>query len=318
MASLSSSFGAAVLAAGLLAIAPAPAPAQSRLERLVEKQFTVDAPGTLRVETAGGAIRVSPTTDSVVRIVAKQRIRASTEAEADELLKKLELTLEQQGNDVRAVARYERRGPGFHFGSWPPVQVDFEIHAPAAFATELSTSGGGITVGDLTGQVRARTSGGSITLGRLGGAVDASTSGGNISLAEAGGPVDLKTSGGNLSVGRVSGPASLSTSGGSIKIESAEGRLRAHTSGGSIRAGIAGALRDECSLSTSGGSVRVAVDRSAAFRLDASTSGGHVDAEGLTLTLEKSGRGRLAGTVNGGGPLLKVRTSGGSISVRPL
>lgn len=318
MASLPSSFGAAVLAAGLLAIAPAPAAAQSRLERLVEKQFTVTAAGTLRVETAGGTIRVSPTTDSVVRIRAKQRIRASSEAEADELLKKLELTLEQHGNDVRAVARYERRSPGFHFGSWPPVQVDFEIETPAAFATELNTSGGGITVGDLTGKVRARTSGGSITLGRLGGAVDAGTSGGHISLAESGGPAELKTSGGNISVGRVNGPADLSTSGGSIKIESAAGRLRAHTSGGSIRAGITGALRDECSLSTSGGSVRVAVDRSAAFRLDASTSGGHVDAEGMTLTLEKASRGRLAGAVNGGGPLLKIRTSGGSISVRPL
>ena len=109
-----------------------------------------------------------------------------------------------------------------------------------------------------------------------------------------------------------------STSGGGIKIESAEVQLRAHTSGGGIRAGINGSLRDECSLSTSGGSVRVSVDKAAAFRLDASTSGGDVDAEGLTLTLEKAsrGRGRLAGAVNGGGPLLKLRASGGSISVR--
>ncbi len=307
--------GAAVLA-GLFVIAAGTA--QARIERLVEKEFTVAGPGMLRVETAGGAIRVSPSAGSVVRIKARQRIRASTDAEADELLKKLELTLEQQGNDVRAVAKYERRSPGFHFGSWPPVQVDFEIEAPAAFATDLLTSGGGITVGDLAGRVRARTSGGSITLGTLGDAVEARTSGGNLTLAAARGPVELKTSGGSINVGRVSGPADLATSGGSIKIESAEGRLRAHTSGGSIRAGLAGALRDECSLSTSGGSVRVTVDRATAFRLDASTSGGEVDAEGLTLTLEKSSRSRLTGAVNGGGPLLKLRASGGSISVRPI
>ncbi len=55
-----------------------------------------------------------------------------------------------------------------------------------------------------------------------------------------------------------------------------------------------------------------------ACRLDASASGGDVDAEGLTLTLEKSGRsrGRLAGAVNGGGPVLKLRSSGGGISIR--
>jgi hypothetical protein len=62
----------------------------------------------------------------------------------------------------------------------------------------------------------------------------------------------------------------------------------------------------------------VSVARAAAFQLDASTSGGGVDASGLTITLEKTSRdrSRLAGAVNGGGPLLKLRTSGGSISVR--
>jgi len=64
--------------------------------------------------------------------------------------------------------------------------------------------------------------------------------------------------------------------------------------------------------------VHVGVDKMAAFRLDASTSGGDVDAAGLTITMEKGNRdrSRLAGTVNGGGPLLKLRSSGGGIVVR--
>lgn len=292
--------------------------AQARIDRVIEKTFPVSGHGTLQVETAGGTIKVTPSTEQAVRIKAKQRIRADSDAEADELLKKLEFSLEQHGNDVRAVAKYEPRGPGFHFGSWPPVQVDFEVLAPAGFATDLRTSGGGITLGDLAGKASLRTSGGSITTGDMGGAVDARTSGGSIKVGGARGPVKLETSGGNITVGRVAGPAELATSGGSIKIEAAAGRIRAHTSGGSIRAGIAGSLRDECSLSTSGGSVHVTVDKAAAFRLDASTSGGSVDADGITLTLEKgsSSRSRLAGAVNGGGPLLKLRTSGGGISLR--
>ncbi|MSU48546.1 MAG: hypothetical protein EXS37_05535 [Opitutus sp.] len=292
--------------------------AQAGINRLVEKNFSVTGAGMLRVETQGGEIRVSVSTDSVVRVTVKQKIRASSEAEADELLKKLDLTIEQNGNDVRVVSKYERRGPGFHFGSWPPVQVDVVVTVPASFGAELHTSGGDITVGDLNGTAELRTSGGGIKLGKMGGSVDARTSGGSITLDQAAGAVELKTSGGNISVGRVAGRADLSTSGGSIKIESAASGLRAHTSGGNIRAGITGPLQEECALSTSGGSVRVAVDKTAAFRLDASTSGGGVDAEGLTLTLEKSSRdrSRLAGTVNGGGPLLNLRSSGGGIVVR--
>lgn len=296
------------------------ASAHAKIERTVEKTFAVTGAGTLRTETFGGSIRVSPGGDREVRVAVKQSIKAGTDAEADELLKKLELTLEQDGNDVRLVAKYEPRTAGFRWGSWPPVQVAFDVTVPASYATKLSTSGGGITVGDLAGPADARTSGGTIKLGRMGGAVTAHTSGGSITLASAGGATTLKTSGGSIAAGPVAGAADLSTSGGNIKVDSVAGTLRAHTSGGSVNATIAGPLKGDCSLSTSGGSVRVVVDKAAAFQLDASTSGGGVDASGLTITLEKTSRdrSRLAGAVNGGGPLLKLRTSGGGISVRTM
>jgi len=304
------------LVAGLLAAAVLPA--QAKIERIVEKTFTVQPGGTLHVDTQGGDIRVSPADDGVVKITAHEKIRASSEAEADELLKKLELTFDQNGGDVTASAKYEREALGFHFGSWPPVEVSFTVTVPASFATDLRTSGGGITVGDLAGKVHARTSGGDIRLGKIGGDIDGHTSGGNVSLNEGRGTVKLGTSGGDITVDRATGPAELSTSGGNIKIESVENAVHASTSGGNVRAGIVGPLKDDCVLSTSGGDVKVTVDKGAAFHLDAATSGGGVDAEGLTITIEKSNRGhsRLAGAVNGGGPLLKLRSSGGDVAVR--
>lgn len=301
-----------------MAISLSAGSALARIERVVERSFPVGAPGTLFVETDGGSVRVDPAGGSTVKVTARQRIKADTDAEADELLKKLDLTMAQEGNDVRVAAKYERQPLGFRWGSWPPVQVDFVITVPAGFATDLRTSGGGITVGDLGGKALARTSGGSIKLGRMGSSVEARTSGGSITLAEAGGPVELRTSGGNITAGRIKGTADLSTSGGGIKLESASGIVRAQTSGGSIQAGITGALKEDSSLSTSGGSVRVTVDPSLAFRLDASSSGGGVRADGLTIRLANSGssRSRLLGDVNGGGPTLKLRSSGGSVAVQ--
>jgi hypothetical protein len=289
-----------LLSAGLLAALTLTA--YARIKRNVEKTFTVQAAGTLRLETQGGEIRVIPGAEGVVEVTAREKIRANTDAEADELLKKLGLDFTQSRNDVTAIAEHENRPMGFNWGSSPPVQVDFIVTVPAASATELRTSGGSITLGDLIGKVNARISGGNIKLGKIGADIDAHTSGGNIT------------------VGRVDGSANLATSGGSIKVESVTGALKAHTSGGSIRAALAGPLKHDCLLSTSGGSVRVTVNKAAAFRLDASTSGGSVDAEGLTITLENSSRdrSRLAGAVNGGGPILKLRSSGGTIGVKSM
>ncbi|PTX91761.1 DUF4097 family beta strand repeat-containing protein [Opitutus sp. ER46] len=292
-------------------------PLSAKIERTVEKTFTVTGIGTLRLNTSGGAIRVSPGPDGVVTIVAKETIRADSDAEADKLLEDLELTFAQNGNDVQASAKYDRPVSGFFRWGGSPVVVEFIATVPAAYVTDLRTSGGSITVGDLNGRVETRTSGGGIRLGRIGNDVDAHTSGGSITLRSASGNVKLNTSGGRIEVGNVAGTADLSTSGGSIEIESVSNRVNAHTSGGSVRAGIAGKLNGDCELSTSGGSVSVTVDKAASFQLDASTSGGGVNVNGITMTLQNGhhSRNKLSGPVNGGGPLLKLRSSGGSIRV---
>ena len=304
-----------LLTAGLLAMSPFSA--QAKIERIVEKTFTVQPGGLLKVDTQGGEIRVQTSADSTVKVVAKQKIRANSEAEADEMLQKLTLTIEQNAEGVLAHARYEKKLEGFHWGSWPPVQVNFVVTVPVNYNVELRTSGGDIVVGNLNGKVFARTSGGDIGLGKISGEIDGGTSGGNVRLEEGLSGVKLGTSGGDIRVGRVVGAADLGTSGGNIEIKSVENSLHASTSGGDVSAGIAGALKGDCKLSTSGGRVRVNVDKAAAFDLDASTSGGDVDATGLTITIEKggSGRSRLAGKVNGGGPELKLRSSGGDIIV---
>jgi hypothetical protein len=292
------------------------AAASAKIERVVEKSFQVQPGAHLMVSTSGGEIRVTPSPDSVVKVVAKEHIRASSEAEADSVLLKLDLVIEQRGNEVVATASY-KDGVGFHFGSWPPVQVDFVVTVPSRTSVELKTSGGDIFVGDLDGNVRARTSGGEIELGKISADIDASTSGGNVRLAEGTGAVKLSTSGGNISAGRVAGPADLRTSGGDIRIDAVEDTISAHTSGGDVRAVFAGPLKGDCSLSTSGGEVRATVGERVGFRLDAATSGGDVNAAGMTIAIERGGMGKstLSGSVNGGGPVLKLRTSGGDIVV---
>jgi hypothetical protein len=304
---------AQVLAAAC-ALALAAIPAKATIERVVEKSFSVQLGGALTVKTNGGSIRVESADVSAVKVVAREHIRASTDAEADEALKKLTLTIEQSGNDVSAVAEYEKAF-GIHW-NWPPVTVEFVVTVPVRYSADLRTSGGNIAVSDLDGILRAHTSGGNIKVGKISGDVDSSTSGGDVSLAEGRSTVHLSSSGGSISVGHAVGPAELRTSGGNLRIDSAEGTLVARTSGGDIRAVFKGALKGDCDLDTSGGRVRAVVDANAAFKLNASTSGGSVDAKGLTITLDGSRRrNSLEGDVNGGGPQLRLRSSGGDIVI---
>ncbi len=297
------------------------APSFARIEREVEKTFTVSPGGTLKVSTFGGNINVEPGSGNQVVVKARQVFsKADNEREADQIAEDLEMTIEQRGNDVTAQARYHKnRFGGFRWGS-TPVNVSFTVVVPSRFNVDLDTSGGNIEVGDLEGEAKVQTSGGNLRFGRFQGPVEGRTSGGNISIDEARDRLKVSTSGGNIRVGRASGEVNLRTSGGAIRVDRVAGTLDASTSGGSVQANVEGPVKGDVTLSTSGGSVDLRVEPSAAFRLDASTSGGRVQAEGLTVQLESGGAGRdrLVGAVNGGGPTVRLRSSGGNINVKPL
>jgi DUF4097 and DUF4098 domain-containing protein YvlB len=304
----------------VLAAALATSPAFARIERTVEKSFSVQPGGTLTVSTHGGNITVSPGAGSEVTVTARQVFgRAKTEAEADRLAAELELTIEQQGNNVQASARSPRKAR-FSWGGQQQVSVHFMVTVPREFDVNLRTSGGNIEVGDLQGTAEVRTSGGNLRLGRIQGPVKAATSGGNVTVVEALERLEASTSGGNIQVDRATGSTRLRTSGGSITVAHASGALDASTSGGNVRATVDGPMHGPVALNTSGGSVELQVLAGAAFRLDASTSGGRVRADGLTITLDSSGarRDRISGVVNGGGPDVRLRSSGGNVTVKLL
>ena len=292
-----------------------PALLQAKITRTVEKTFTVQSGGNLKVQTSGGDIKVLTGTGSEVKVTAREHINAKSEAEADDLLKDLNLTIEQQGDNVTAIAKYQRKG-GWLRGS-TPVSVSFTVVVPHQYNVDLNTSGGDIGLESLNGKAHVRTSGGDLKIDRIEGEVDGSTSGGDINLIEGTASVKLSTSGGSIKVDRAGGEADLSTSGGDIVIDSVRSKLTASTSGGDIKAHIEGELKGDCALSTSGGEVSVSVDKGAAFDLKSHTSGGDVDVHGITIAIEKGGlrKSSLSGKVNGGGPLLSLGSSGGDIRI---
>ena len=165
----------------------------------------------------------------------------------------------------------------------------------------------------VSGPVVGRTSGGSIHVESAGGPVKARRSGGSIRIGSAAGAVDARTSGGSIRIGSAQGPTIARTSGGSIELASVAGSIEARTSGGSIKATLTGQPDAESSLRTVGGSVTVGLVEGVAVDIDARTTGGRVTAELANLESTRTDRSTLVTAVNGGGPTMTLRTTGGSI-----
>jgi len=271
----------------------------------VKRTFDVASGGTLEVDTDQGSVHITTAPGSQVRITVLREARSGDDED-------FELRFDQRGNDV--IVEGERPGSGW---SWNKrFKIRFDIVVPEQYDLEIETAGGSISVADLQGDVNCHTSGGSIDVDDIEGRVDCRTSGGSIDIGRVDGTVMAKTSGGSISIDRSGGSVVAKTSGGNITVNEVLGSIDATTSGGSVRATISSQPQADCRLSTSGGKVDVQLADSVAVDLDARTSGGRVHVDVPVMVQGTVGRSSLQGEVNGGGPQLHLRTSGGSIHVR--
>ena len=224
----------------------------------------------------------------------------------------------------------------FYLRNAKPLAISVE--APSGFGADIDTNAGSVRVAEIAGPLQARTAGGSVRIDDVPGVVQARTAGGSIRHAGTSASVDANTSGGSIAIGHVqgavfartsggriaieqAGPVTARTSGGSIAIGQARGAVQAKTSGGSIDATLAVQPQDDSELRTSGGSITMRLAPDIALDIDASSSGGNVRVEdGLALDGDHLERGEpwkdVQATLNGGGPALRLRTSGGSIRLR--
>lgn len=210
--------------------------------------------------------------------------------------KRFEFTFEETSYGVRIEAKKEGGG-WFNFNWFSSDGLKFEINLPKKFEVEAKTSGGDISVRELTGVVTLKTSGGDISLLNYTGDAEIHTSGGDI---------EIENSGGNLDV---------STSGGEIKLNTANGRINAGTSGGDITLDYEGE-NEGVDLHTSGGDIRVYLPSDFKADVYCKTSGGDVDVYFDKQRAETIKSSRYEGAFNGGGNTLKCTTSGGDIVVK--
>ena len=288
-------------------------------EDVITRSFEVSAGGTLTMDVSRGSIEVVSGKEEVVKVKVIRKVGTSNESRAQEIFEKYKIDFQHSGRDVAIETDDHIHSGGFF--SWlkgSNLSVRFIVTVPGQYNLDLKTSGGSISVSEIQGEVKARTSGGSLTFDYVKGPVWARTSGGSIGLEGCSGDVDVNTSGGSIRIGAVEGDIKAVTSGGSVHVKEVMGTINARTSGGSMSATISSQPEGDCSLTTSGGSITVQVKDDIKVDLDAKTSGGRVSTD-FPITIQgEISKSRIKGEINGGGPGLYLRTSGGSIHIKKL
>ncbi len=287
------------------------------LEDTINKSFTVKPGGTLHLDSDLGSVQVKGESANKVDIEVVREVRSGHERNAEQILKDFEINFSERDGDVYIEAKYDRSIMGRimnNIGKY--LRVKFVITVPGKYNLDLDTRGGSVSAEDIQGFVKSKTSGGSLHFDRIDGEISGQTSGGSIDIGEVTGNTNLDTSGGSIRINQSKGPVDAHTSGGGITVEEVMGTIKADTSGGSIKAHISGQPQADCRLTTSGGSITVYLADDVGVTVNAKTSGGRIHTDFPVTLRGKIDNSALNAQINGGGPELYLRTSGGSIYLR--
>jgi DUF4097 and DUF4098 domain-containing protein YvlB len=229
-------------------------------------------------------------------------------------------------NRIRGDCRLTTGGGDIRVG-----EVDGGLHAATAGGRVivktvrgdaiLETAGGDIEIGDAGANVRANTAGGAVRVTSAAGSVAATTGGGPIAIGRAGGLVIARNVAGPVQVGAAAGVRCESGTGG-VRVNNVSGPLLVSTAAGSIVAGLlSGKPMADSLLETGNGDITVLIPQDLGITIRAENAFADtvkrivsdfpsvpVRIEGMRLVAE--------GQVNGGGPLLRISGTGGTIFIK--
>ena len=314
------------------------------------KSLSSESVKNTEVQTSGGSIwvtGVNSAAETKVEVYISSnmgRENSLSKEEIEKRLQKYDLNVSVSNNKLTAIAKSKERDMDWNRG----LSISFKVFVLKNSSTDLTTSGGSISLTNLTGDQKFTTSGGSLHVDNVGGKVDGRTSGGSIEVENSRDDIELTTSGGSIEAHNCDGKLRLTTSGGSLNLKDLKGDIKATTSGGSVNGrNVSGELVTH----TSGGSIHL---YELTCSVEASTSAGGIDVEikelgkyvklsnssgSIDLQLPK-GKGvdldlagdkiktdqlgnfdgkveddSMQGKLNGGGVPVRVRTSSGKISL---
>ncbi|RMF63702.1 MAG: hypothetical protein D6746_02620 [Bacteroidetes bacterium] len=297
-------------------------------EVLIDQRFKVRPGDRLEIDV--------PHTDVVIETGASDEahvlltFRARDRERAREVYEAMQYRAEQHDGTVRVEAESPRGG-----WSWKRMgglDLTLRVRIPSPFELDVSTSHGDLRLPDLQGPVEARTSHGDLIAGTLTGPlVHLATSHGDLEakglrgdqvvlntshgdlMAEAvqAGTFTARTSHGDIDLGEVmAGTFDVHTSHADVSIGRAEGEAEITNSHGDI--GVYLVKATAARLQTSHGDILLRIPERLGAELDLEGGRVHLDVEQFTGERKDD---RAYGQLNGGGPLLRARTTHGSISV---
>jgi hypothetical protein len=280
------------------------------------KSYTVTGRANVQVDARWGAVRVSSTPGSQV--------------EFDVLYDQQDLGSDppvrsRQDADVVALSAQERFGEsnwwnGWGWGDDNRHRLEIAVRMPQDADVRVHTTNGAIDIASVNGTISIQTRNGRIDAQRLSGNIDIGSTNGGVGLDTVKGTLSVHTTNGRVIASHIDGKCELATSNGGVQIEGRFESLDLTSTNGPVvaRAERGSTMSSDWGIHTTNGGINLELPPDLKADLKIETTNGGIKLDLPVVTQGFEGRGRLQGSLNGGGPQLSLSTTNAGIHVRGI
>ena len=258
-----------------------------------EERIVLAAPAShhLRIHNVNGRTCVIGEEREDIEVVVAKTARAESADAARGLLDEIRLVHGVGGEalelEVEVPSKWNRRG-----------HANLELRVPRGCNLDVAVSNGKIVITGLAGRVRARSSNGSVTIDDVNGDIEVATTNAKVCCAD------------------TTGKLMARSSNGKIELDDHRGSVDASTSNGLIRVSMEEIGKGGVQLATSNGRILLELPEDANAEVDIRVDNGVIRNDRTLCKATRATNGQVRGQLGTGGPLIKLRTSNGSISLR--
>jgi hypothetical protein len=274
---------AAATAALALVLAAASAGAVTLTEKS-DRTYPLGPRGEFALENVNGSVDIEAWDRDEVRVEAEKKVKARSRERAQQALGALKIEVDQGAGRLSVATRMPKSGDGIFDWLWGTdvqASVSYRIKVPRHVTVDAATTNGALRLAGTEGEARAR------------------------------------STNGRVRIENVSGEMTVRTTNGGIEVVDSAGSVNARTTNGGIRVELADVTPgSEMTFTTTNGGVSLTLPADVRATLDAATSNGSIVSDFPVLgDARRSSRHHLSGEVNGGGGLLKIRTTNGGVRI---
>ncbi len=267
----------------------------------VKRSYKVQSGGTLFLDVDHGNVDIIAHAGNEVRIEVERTASTDDRSSAQRIFERHDLSMQERGSNVYIESQYDKDESFWgRMKSHDQLRVRVRAEIPESYNVEFSTGAGNVAIGNTTGRLHGRTGAGNVVIGAVNGSVDVASGSGNISIEGARGVVEANTGAGN------------------VEVRTVRGEIRVNTGAGNIEVSISEQLENDSQLNTGAGNVTVYLASSVGADVDAECAMGSARTD-YPLNVEgKWMKKSFAGSVNGGGPHLRMRAGVGNVELRKM